>query len=277
MSLLYKFQNGGKVKPLVQPFVTSDPEVYKKRLGAYNDSLTLYNHSAADRNWFKAQRIIARDPNPIYNMYSGTAWNRYSRTPLPKVEAAYSRLAKLNKKEPKGKKTEFMVTGVVNGKDDPNLMYSNHTWFTNFKKPQQPVIFQEQPQQTPPTQVLPVTTTPPVEQVVPTPPVKEETAVIKPTIASTKTFLPSKEPLVANSPDSEEGYRMVETREPVTNYKTIKFRTPTVNRFSSWDSKGIFRKGKTHYIHLALPDFRGSAKLVPVPIQRQGGLLYKNK
>jgi hypothetical protein len=118
--------------------VISDPKEYDYRKQMYDDSLTLYNRGISDKKWLNSQIPIKKYSNGEH-IYKGTEWNKLVYKKNKKFENAWDRLKKINKKDPKGKLTHLSVSHIINGKDDPTPMNSSHTYFTNYKKPVQPV------------------------------------------------------------------------------------------------------------------------------------------
>jgi hypothetical protein len=118
----------------------SDPKEYAYRKQMYDDSLTLYNQGLTSKKWLNSQTPIKKYSDGEH-IYKGTEWNKYTSKRNKKFENAWDRLKKTNKKDPKGNLTHLSVSHIINGKDDPTPMNSSHTYFTNYKKPVQPVYF----------------------------------------------------------------------------------------------------------------------------------------
>ena len=131
---LVKAQKGLTKKPLE----ISDPKEFAYRNKMYADSLTLYNQSLNDKKWLNSQTPIKKYPDGEH-LYPGTEWNKYTGKDNKKFNYAWDRLKKANKKAPTGKLTHLSISNILNGKDDPTPMNSSHTYFTNYKKPVQPV------------------------------------------------------------------------------------------------------------------------------------------
>jgi hypothetical protein len=129
-------------KTYPKPLEISDPKEFAYRNKMYADSLTLYNQGLSDKKWLSLQTPVKRYPDGEH-LYKGTEWNKYLKKPSKNSDNAWDRLKKANKKTPGGKQTHFSVTDIVNGKDDLNPIMSTHTYYTNFKKPKQPVVFKE--------------------------------------------------------------------------------------------------------------------------------------
>lgn len=124
------FQKGGTRKPLE----ISDPKEFAYRNKMYADSLTLYNQSLDDRKWLNSHTPLRISPSgkPLYR---GSEWEKYRDKDHEKFYNAKKRLEKANKKAPKGKDTDFDITGTDRSRPEETW----GTWFTNYKKPVQPV------------------------------------------------------------------------------------------------------------------------------------------